>query len=153
MITVLFLGKKPMHKHWCVSWCVIMVQNPWLIFPQFCTFLTKCLAQSAHNFKVVFLIDPTTLWQEFMMHHAIASEENSQLNLHIWPNLTCFFLFRLFWALPLRWLEFGCTSWSYMVRHTWLVTSYDLFEQIWIVVERRPHLLSDVHAKLFFLKI
>ena len=29
------------------------------------------------------LIDRTTLWQEFMMHHAIAIEENSEQNLHI----------------------------------------------------------------------
>ena len=37
------------------------------------------------------IIDRTTLWQEFMMHHAIAIEEDSEQNLHIWPNLTCFF--------------------------------------------------------------
>ena len=30
----------------------------------------------AHNFGVVSLIDRTTLLQEFMMHHAIAIEEN-----------------------------------------------------------------------------
>ena len=50
-----------------------------------------CFAPSAHNFKVVFLIDRTTLWQEFMMHPAIAIEDNSPQNLHIWPNLVCFF--------------------------------------------------------------
>ena len=32
---------------WGVSWCVIMVQNSWLVFPQFCAFLTDCFAQSA----------------------------------------------------------------------------------------------------------
>ena len=31
--------------------------------------------------------------------------------------------------------------------------SYDVFEQIWMVVERRQHLLNDVHAMLFLLKI
>ena len=36
-------------------------------FEHFCAFLTNCFAQSAHNFKVVFLIHRTTLWQEFMM--------------------------------------------------------------------------------------
>ena len=35
-----------------------MVQNPWLVFPQFCAFLINCFSQSAHNFKVVFLIRP-----------------------------------------------------------------------------------------------
>ena len=38
-------------------------------------------AQSAHNFKVAFVIDRTTLWEEFMMHHFIAIEENSEQNL------------------------------------------------------------------------
>ena len=55
-------------KHRCVSCCVIMIQNPCLVFPQFCAFPRKCFAQSAHNFKVVCLIDRATLWQEFMMH-------------------------------------------------------------------------------------
>ena len=45
-----------MHKHRCVSWCVIMVQNPQLVFPQFNAFLTHCYAQSEHNFKIVFLV-------------------------------------------------------------------------------------------------
>ena len=52
-------------------------------FPQLCAFLTKCFPQSTHNFKVVFLIDRTTLWQDFMMQHAIAIEEGSEQNLHI----------------------------------------------------------------------
>ena len=62
-------------------------------FTQFWAFLTNCFAQSAHNFKVIFLTDRTTLWQEFMMHHDIAIEENIEKNLYIWPNLTCFFSF------------------------------------------------------------
>ena len=53
-----------MHKHRCVSWCVCIVQNPWFIFPQFYAFLTNCFAKSAHSFKVVFLIDRMTLWQD-----------------------------------------------------------------------------------------
>ena len=34
-----------------------MVQNPWLVFLQFSAFLTNCFSQSAHKFKVVFVID------------------------------------------------------------------------------------------------
>ena len=56
-----------------------MVQNPWLIFPQLCRFLTNCFTQSPHNFKAVFLIDRTTLWQELFMHHAIAIKETRSL--------------------------------------------------------------------------
>ena len=51
------------------------------------TFLTYYFAQSAHNLKVVFLIDRTILWREFMMHHVNAIEENNKQNLHIWSNL------------------------------------------------------------------
>ena len=100
-------GQKLTHKHQCVSWYVIMVQNPWLVFPQFCAFLTTCFVQSAHSVKVVVLIDHTTLWQKFMMHHTIAIEETNEQNLHIWLNLTCFFRSWLFCTLPLVWLDFG----------------------------------------------
>ena len=67
----------------------------------------NCFAQSAYNFKVIFLIDHTTLCQEFIMHHAIAIEENSEQNLYIWPNLMWFSRSWLFWKLLLRWLGFG----------------------------------------------
>ena len=36
-------------------------------------------------------IDRTNLSQEFMMHPAIAIEENSEQNPHICPNFPCFF--------------------------------------------------------------
>ena len=85
-----FLCQKLTHKHRCVNWCIIMLQNLWLVSPQFCAFLTNCFRQSAHNFKVVFFTERTTMWEEFMIHRAIASEENSEQNLHIWLNLTCF---------------------------------------------------------------
>ena len=53
----------------------------------------NCLAQSAHNFKIVFPIDRTTLWQVFMMHQVIAIEENSEQNLHIWYRQQLMFRF------------------------------------------------------------
>ena len=99
------------------------MQKPWLIFQQFCAFLTNCFAQSAHNFKVVFLKDRTTLWRDFMMNHAIAIKENSGQNLHIWPKLTCFFRSWLFWMLPLGLLGFGV---NVVAIHSWFVTSYNL---------------------------
>ena len=64
-------GQKLKHKHRCVNWWVFMVQNPWLVFPQIYAFLMNCFSQSAHNFKVVFLIDRKTWWQEFRMHHML----------------------------------------------------------------------------------
>ena len=88
-------GRKLPHKHRFVRWCVIMLQNPWLSFPQFSAFLTNCFVQLAYNSKKCYLTDRTTLWQEFLMYHAIAIEENSEQNLQIWLNLSmqrCFCL-------------------------------------------------------------
>ena len=59
-------SQKLTHKHQGVSWCFIMVQNPWLTFPQFCAFPTNCLLQSVRSLMIVFLIDRTVLLQEFM---------------------------------------------------------------------------------------
>ena len=133
-------GQKLTHKHRCVSWCVLIMQNPWLGFPQFCAFLTNCLAQSAHNFKVVFLIDRTTLWPEFMLHHANANEENSEKNLHILPKLKGFFRSWFFWMLPLGWHGFG---FNVIAIHP--VIRHQLWP-FWANLDRRQHLLSDVHA-------
>ena len=109
-----------------LSWCKI---HDW--FPQFYAFLTNSFAQVAHNFKVVFLIDCTTCLQ-FMMNHAITIEENSKQNLHIGLG-----------SSGMSGLWFQCHSHTPMIRH--------LFEQIWIVVQRRQHLLSDVHATFVLL--
>ena len=82
---IIMVLAKNSHTNRCVSWCIILVQNLWLVFPQFYALLTICFAQWAHNFKLVFLIDCTTLWQKFMMHQAIAIEENftfTQLDMH-----------------------------------------------------------------------
>ena len=76
MITVLFL----------TSMCELVRYHDAKSMIGFSTILCvrdELLAQSAHNFKVVFLINRTTLWQEFMLHHSIAIEDNSEQNLHI----------------------------------------------------------------------
>ena len=96
--------QKLTHNHRSVSSCIIMGQNPWLVFPYLYVFLKNCFAQSAHNFKVVFFIDRTTFLQEFMMHWAIAIEGKRKQNLHNWPNLAYFFRFWIFWTLSLGWL-------------------------------------------------
>ena len=91
MITVLFLVQNLSKSIdiWAgaLSWCII---HDWF-FHNSRQFLTDCFAQSAHNFIVVVLINRTTLWHEFIMHNAIAIEENSEQNLHIWMNFTWFF--------------------------------------------------------------
>ena len=45
------------------------------------------------------------------IHDAIAIKENSEQNLHIWPNLTWFFWSWLFWTLSLGWSVFGFHEW------------------------------------------
>ena len=84
-------------------------------FSQLCVFLTNCFVQSVHNFKFVRLIDHTTLWQEFMMHHAIAIEENSEQNVYIWPNLTGLDL--LDTSIEMIRLWFQCHSYTPIIRH------------------------------------
>ena len=74
-----------------VSRGVIIVQKSIFVLSQIRAFLADCFAQIAHNLQVIFLIDRSTLWQELMMHHASAIEENCKQNLHIRPNLARFF--------------------------------------------------------------
>ena len=68
-----FWPKTNAQKLMCELLYYIMMQNPWFIFPQFCAFLTNCFAQTAHNFKVVFLIENTqqskkTMSKTFTFH-------------------------------------------------------------------------------------
>ena len=124
MITLLFFSKTHIQASMCDR-CVIMLQNLLLIFSQFCVFLVNYFVKSAHNFKAVFLINYTTLWQEFIMHNAIVVDKNSEQNSHVWPNLKSFFRSWLLYPFPLGWLSFG-----FNVRgiHPRSVSSYDLFE-------------------------
>lgn len=57
---------------------------------------------------ILFVMDHTTLLQEFMMPHAIAIEENTEQILYIWPWRP-FFQSLFFWMFPLGWLNFGLT--------------------------------------------
>ena len=77
----------PKTKHRCGNWCVIMVRDQWSVFPQICESLTNDLAESEHNFNVVFFIARTTLWQEFTIHNSLAIEEKCKQNRNIWSNL------------------------------------------------------------------
>ena len=55
-------------------------------------------------------------------------------------DLDVLFSSLFFWILPLEWLDLG---FNVITIHPWFVTSYDLFEQIWIVGERHQYLLSE----------
>ena len=185
------------HEPPYVTWCVIMVQNPWLDFPQFCVFLTNCFMQSAYNFKVVFLIERTTLWQEFMMYYAICNRGKQWTKPSHLTELGLLFSVLAFLdaSIGMFGLWFQCHSYAPMIRHQlwpfwanldhrwrsstplercpcnnlavleqsslshvsclhpWFVTSYDLYERIRIIVERRKNLLSNIQATLILLKI
>ena len=70
------------------------------------------------------------------------NRRNSRQNLHIWLNFMCFFRFWLCCMLPLGW-NFG---FNIIALHPWFVTSYNLFKQIWIIVERHQHILTNATA-------
>ena len=127
MITILFSTK--------ISRIRIDMWAEW--FPQFCVFLQDSI-------PYWFLI----LRQAFIMHHAIAIEESR------WEKPSYLTVVDvLFSVLALRDVSVGLIElWSHCQSHTWFVISYDVFEQIWIVVECRQHLLFDVQATLFSLQ-
>ena len=120
MITVLPLAK---NSHTIINHqltrCVIMVQNPLLVFPQFYAFLTNCFSQSAHNFKVAFLIDRTTLWQEFIMHHAHCNRKKQWAKpLHLTELEELFSILAFLNAfIGMIGLWFQCHSCTSMIRH------------------------------------
>ena len=145
-----FLPQKLTPKHRCLSWCVITVQNPWLVFLQFYAFLMNCFAQLAHNFKVVFHIDHTT-WLARIRDAPCHCNRRKQ-----WAKpLHLSEIDVLFSVLSLLHSSIGMIGlWLQCYSRTPLfVTSYNHFEQIWMFVERCQHLLSEVHATLFLLKI
>ena len=116
MITLLFLSK---NSHTSIDmlagallWCKI---HDWF-FHNSVHFL-RIASHIGAYFKVVFLIDRTTLWQEFMMHCDIAIEENSGHNLQIWPNLTRVFRSSLLDAsIGMIGLWFQCHSYTPIIR-------------------------------------
>jgi hypothetical protein len=55
-----------------------MVQKSIFVLPQI---WADFFAQIAHNLQIIFLIDRSILWQEFMMHHAPTTKENCKQNL------------------------------------------------------------------------
>ena len=61
-------------------------QIKWLVFPQFCAFLTNYLMKSAHNFQIIFLINDAPCH---------CNRRKQWTNLHICLNLTWFVLFLL----------------------------------------------------------
>ena len=83
------------------------------------------------------------------MHYAMIIKENSEQNLDIWPNLTCFFRSWWFSVLTLGRLCFG---FDVTTIYSWFVTSYNLFKQIWILVDVIQDSLSDGHATGFLSK-
>ena len=101
---------------------------------------------STYNLKNVKLYDKAVSWHIA----AIVIRAHSDQKLHIWTNWMYFSRSQLFSTLPLGWLYF---RFNVITMHPWFINSWGLFEQIWIVVERRQHLLSDIHATLFLLKI
>ena len=105
-----------------------MVQNPWLVFLQFCAFLTDCFAPCVRNSNVVFLFNRTNSWCiNSWCITPLQLKKTLSKACHIWQNLTCFFRSWPFWTLPLGWLGFAFNA---KAKHPRFVTNYDLFKQI-----------------------
>ena len=130
MISFFFVfGQKLTFKHRCVwagslSW----LQNPWLVFQQFCPLPTNCFAESAYNFKVIFLIE-----RRRARIHDAPRHWNRRKQWAKPSHLTELVVLFLVCTLALGWLVF---IFNVIAIHPWFVKRYELFEQIWIVVER-----------------
>ena len=75
----------------------------------FSTILCVSDAQSAHNFKVVFLIHRTTLWQEFMMSAKPSHLTELKVILSVLAFLKAF--------IGIIGLWFQCHTHTLMIRH------------------------------------
>ena len=130
IIAVLFLVKNSSTSidvlGGALSWCKI---HEWFFH------------NSARFFKTVFFFVRTTLWQEFMMHYVVAIEENSEQNLHIWPNLAVLALLNASIGMIGLWFQYH--SHTHIIRHQlW---------PFWANLNRRwtSSTSHDVHATLF----
>lgn len=65
-----------------IAWrCVIMVQNPKIVYPQI---LSSWIAQASHNAQIVLLADCLIFRQKFMMRDAVVIYENLRFRLKTW---------------------------------------------------------------------
>ena len=121
MITILFLAKNSRTSiDMCagvLSWCKI---HDWFL-PQFCLFLMNCFAQSAHNFKVPY-------WPYNLV---------ARIPLQSIETVSKTFAFNQNWRAL---FSFGSSTkiigfdFNVIAIHLWFVSNYDLFGEIWIVV-------------------
>ena len=88
----------------------------------------------AHNFKIVFLIDHSTMWQEFIRLHAIAIKENSP------SHLTEFDLLLLILAT----LDASIGIETLVECSFWYRSCFDFSFNFSIVVKRLPSIGSFV---------
>jgi len=68
MIFVSFLVK---NSRIMMALCVIMVQNPRVVYPQILSFLANCFTQTSHNTQIILLINCLTFWQKFVMYNTL----------------------------------------------------------------------------------
>ena len=84
MITLLFLTKEITHKHRHVSWCVIIVQNPWLVFSRFCAFPMNFAPRNRRITSRQYSLLTVRPCGKNSRCTTPLQSRNSEQNLHIW---------------------------------------------------------------------
>ncbi len=72
--------------------CVVLVQDPQLVFPQIQLFLTNSLSHCCQNFQIVSLVYNLTLWNLFGHHDAIDVKKKYSIVLNFNINVLAFFI-------------------------------------------------------------
>lgn len=70
------LGEKLALNDGCVSWRIIVVQNPCVLSPQIRSFLPHFLPQTLHNDQTIMFIYGLALREKFVVDDAPIVEEN-----------------------------------------------------------------------------
>lgn len=133
-----------------MQWCVVLMQNPQVVFPQFRSYLTDCFVQTPYDGQIVFCIDFLTRWKEFLVHNTAIIKENREHDLDFWLQTasslrTCFIFQTPFW-----WL---LHCFDVVLVNPCFIISYDPFHVCAVSGYRRNHLRRHQHSIIFWRKI
>ena len=124
MITVLLLAKNPCTSidGWAgaLSWCKI---HDWFFYHS-----VRFWGIASRNRCITWPYDLVPRIHDLPRHCRQRKQWEKPSNL---TKFDVFFRSWLFWTLPLGWWGF---DFNFIVMHPWFITRYELFEQIWIVV-------------------
>ena len=129
-----------------MSWCIVMMKQPWPRFPQISSFLPHWAHQTSQDVFVDVLINSSALWQEFCVDDSTDIKKRDQH--HFGFGLEHLRLFGSWWqcALPFKALEVDRTRKSMTHRQL------QLFSVSWVQFRVAPKCLDTLaHAAPFVL--